>query len=71
MCPSAERCVKKKTVVLSQTESLLGHPCTNHLFSAAETGMHVVKMGFKVISDTDGRIRAAQGVAAGSHSQSV
>lgn len=27
--------------------------------------MHVVKMGFKVISDTDGRIRAAQGVAAG------
>lgn len=42
-----------KTVVLSQTENLPGQPCTNHLFSAAETGMHVVKMGFKVISDTD------------------
>lgn len=49
-----------KTVVLSQTESIPGHTCTNHLFSAAETGMHVVEMGFKVISDTDDRIRAAQ-----------
>lgn len=49
-----------KTVVLSQTESLPGHTCTNHVFNAAETGMHVVKMGFKVIYDTDDRIRAAQ-----------
>ena len=51
-----------KTVVLSQMESLLGRNAliNYHLFNAAETGMHVVKMGFKVICDTDDRIRAAQ-----------